>query len=411
MSQRTSIIRSVLRCPRTTALELRGLPIWLSRGIRLGLCAIALQYCPLRGASPASGSLSTSQQEAYERKIRELEERVTRLEAAVAKLADRDTFQSTSVASNRPTGVASSDAPSREPEEVASVGPAPPPAMVTEPQAQNSQKPKFEMPPELVPEVGKIGAEVGLLLSGSFNPFKLNSGQFAGGFIDLPLVDRPRWLHGKLSYEISIGLSQSNTTFNTTSNVAQVANLAVLDAVYPTRGLQNATEAASGTGAAPFYTTMSTSTRLRLLEVVPFSIKYTSTVLDHLHLRPYVVLGFGTFVTIDSQNPGRGTPPTYGVRPDADLPPDVLGLLQQAFGGQAPFGATLVAGQISNSSQLVARGLPAGNGNIDFGLHSAAGLTYRLTRDLSIGLDAQYNRIAGSNGGFATVGSRIGFHF
>jgi len=370
-----------------------------------------LQHGLLCGASPGAGVLSPSQQEAYEQKIRALEERVTRLEAVVAKLADREPAPATYMAAHAPSAPASSSPRFQEPELVASLVATPAQAPVPETQAQPEQKPKFEMPPELVPEVGKIGAEVGLLLSGSLNPFKLNAGQFAGGFIDLPLADRPRWLHGKLSYEISIGLSQSNTTFNTTSNVAQVANLAVLDTVYPTRGLQNAQEAGSGTGSAPFYTTMSTSTRLRLLLIVPFSIKYTSTVFDRIRLRPYAVLGFGTFVTIDSQNPSRGTPPTYGLRPDASLPPEVLALLQQSFGGQAPFGATLVAGQISNSSQLVARGLPAGNGNIDFGLHTAAGITYRLTRDLSLGFDAQYNRIAGSNGGFTTLGSRIGFHF
>ena len=408
MTRRIPIFRSALRHPRATVPQLRDLCARFFRFGAVGLCSIALQHGQLCGASPSGGSLPNSQQAAYEQKIIDLEARVARLEAAVAKLADREPHPSTYVAAKVPSGLAT-DPPSREPEPTASPGLTP--ATVTEAQVQTGQKPRFEMPPELVPEVGKIGAEVGLLLSASFNPFKLNSGQFAGGFIDLPLVDRPRWLHGKLSYEISIGLSQSNTTFSTTSNVAQVANLAILDTVYPARGLQNALDATSGTGSAPFYTTMSTSTRLRLLQVVPFSIKYTSTVLDHIRLRPYVVLGFGTFVTIDSQNPARGTPPTYGVRPDANLPPDVLALLQQTFGGQAPFGATLVAGQISNSSQLVARGLPAGNGNIDFGLHTAAGLTYRLTRDLSIGFDAQYNRIAGSNGGFTTLGSRIGLHF
>ncbi len=410
MTRRISITRSALRSQRATAPKLRDLCACLVRGTAAALCTIFLQHGLLCGAA-VDGSLSPSQQEAYEQKIRALEERVTRLEAVVAKLADREVAPVTYIAAHAPSAPAPANSVARDPQLVASLGAPPVPAPEAEPQAQPDQKSKFEMPPELVPEVGKIGAEVGLLLSGSLNPFKLNSGQFAGGYIDLPLIDRPAWLHGKLSYEISIGLSQSNTTFNTTSNVAQVANLAVLDTVYSARGLQNAQEAASGTGSAPFYTTMSTSTRLRLLQVVPFSIKYTSTVFDRVRLRPYFVLGFGTFVTIDSQNPARGTPPTYGVRPDANLPPEVLTLLQQSFGGQAPFGATLVAGQISNSSQLVARGLPAGNGNIDFGLHTAAGITYRLTRDISLGFDAQYNRIAGSNGGFTTLGSRIGFHF
>lgn len=395
----------------TSARKLRDRKARFFRGAATLLCSIFMQQGSLWAATSGNGPLSPSQQEAYEQKIRALEERVTRLEAVVAKLADRESAPATYFAAHVSSAPVSSASSVPEHDRPASTVPSPAPPALPETRAQPGQKTKFEMPPELVPEIGKIGAEVGLTLSGSLNPFKLNSGQFAGGFIDLPLFDRPHWLHGKLSYEISIGLSQSNTTFDTTSNVAQVANLAVLATVYPTRGIQNAQEAASGTGSAPFYTTMSTSTRLRLLEVVPFSIKYTSTAFDRLRLRPYVVLGFGTFVTIDSQNPARGTPPTYGLRPNADLPPEVLALLQQSFGGQAPFGATLVAGQISNSSQIVARGLPGGNGNIDFGLHAAAGITYRLTRDLSIGFDAQYNRIAGSNGGFTTLGSRIGLHF
>jgi len=66
----------------------------------------------------------------------------------------------------------------------------------------------------------------------------LNSGQFFGGFIDLPLFE-PSRLHGKIAYEISVGMSQSQTTFQTTSNVAQVANLAVLTALNPNGGLRN----------------------------------------------------------------------------------------------------------------------------------------------------------------------------
>ncbi len=409
MTCRFLTLNATLPCPRAASPKISALHLCLSWNFVVALCFIALQPGTLSAANQPPDNLSPGQQQAYEQKIKDLEERVTRLEAVVAKLADRESIPTTFVAAKN-TGAHVSENLATEESLSGSTRDATP----TEPSptpAQPRQSAKFEMPPELVPEIGKIGAEVGLILSGSLNPFKLSSGQFAGGFIDLPLIDRPTWLHGKLSYEISVGLSQSNTTFNTTSNVAQVANLALLDTLYPNRGLQNALDATSGTGAAPFYTTMSTSTRLRLLEVVPFSIKYSATVLDRVRLRPYVVLGFGTYVTIHSQNPARGTPPTYGVRPDANLPPDVLALLQQTFGGQAPFGAPLVAGQISNSAELVSRGVPAGNGNIDFGLHTAAGITYRLTHDLSLGFDAQYNRIAGSNGGFTTLGSRIGFHF
>ena len=115
--------------------------------------------------------------------------------------------------------------------------------------------------------------------------------------------------------------------------------------------------------------------------------------------------------TIHNQNPARGTPPTYGVRTDADLPPAVLALVNQIFGGRAPFGGPLVAGQISQSPELEARGLPGGHGNLDLGLHTGAGVEFRLNRSFSLGFDARYNRIAGSNGSYATYGSRFGFHF
>jgi hypothetical protein len=242
----------------------------------------------------------------------------------------------------------------------------------------------FEMPPELVPEIGKIGAEVGVLASGAASPFKLNSGQFYAGFIDLPLIDRPAWLHGKLSYEIEVGLSRSQTRLTTTSNVAQVANLAVLNAVNPTGGLANVTNAVAGTNGAPFPVTTLNQVNLRLLQVAPFALKYSTTALDRLRLRPYAILGFGMFVTIHDEAP---------------------------LGGKAPFATALVAGQIGQSPELIARGLPGGNGNLDIGLQTGGGFEVRLTRTLSLGFDARFNKISGTNGDFVTYGSRIGVHF
>jgi hypothetical protein len=335
----------------------------------------------LNHCAPAQ-TLSTDDavHKAYDQRIQTLEERVSSLEQALSRLLARE-----------PAGIAE--------------------ATSDLPQLPPISRREYEPPPELIPEIGKIGAQVGVTLSRSFNPFQLDSGSFAGGYIDLPLIDRPRRLHGKLSYEISVGLSQSQTTFQTTSNVAQVANLAVLNAVNPSGGLQNLTQAISGSGSAPFPVTTSSLTRLRLLQVVPFALKYTTTALDRWRLRPYATTGFGVFVTIHSQNPARGTPATFGVRSDATLPPDVLAAVSQLFGGQAPFGGPLVAGQISQSPELEARGLPSGHGNIDLGFHSGAGLEFRVSRTLAIGFDARYNHIAGSNGSFLTTGARIGLYF
>jgi len=262
------------------------------------------------------------------------------------------------------------------------------------------------MPPELLPEVGKIGAEVGILFNGSANPFHLNKGTDVGGFIDLPLFDKPRWLHGKVSYEISIGLSRSQTTFSTTSNVAQVTNLTVLNTLNPSGGLQNILDSVTGTGAAPFPVTAPSVTTMKLLQVVPFSFKYTTTALDRFRLRPYALVGFGTYVTIHEQSPTNS-----GVRLNANLPPSVISLINQVYGGQAPFGGQLVAGQITQSPELEARGLPSGHGNIDIGWLTGGGFEYRLTRTLSMGFDGRWNRISGSPGALVTYGARLGFHF
>jgi hypothetical protein len=312
-------------------------------------------------------------------RIKQLEDRVAQLERVIARLTSAE--NPVPAETERPVT-------------------APPPV-----------RQSYQPPPELIPEVGKIGAEVGLLLGSASSPYQLNRGSLAAGFIDLPLFDKPAWLRGKISYEISVGLSQSNTTFKTTSNVAQVANLTVLSALNPNGGLQNVVAAVSGTGSAPFPVTASTLTRLRLLQVVPFSFKYTSTALDRWRLRPYALLGFGTYVTIHNQNPARGTPAAFGVRPDADLSPDILNVVNGLFGGKAPFGGPLVAGQISQSPELEARGLPGGHGNLDLGFQTGGGVSIRLNRNFSFGFDARYNRIAGSNGSFATIGSRIGLHF
>jgi hypothetical protein len=324
----------------------------------------------------AQNALPNAEREEMQQRIKQLEERLTLVE---------DTLQTLL----------------RERAGAAPVAPLPAPAVT-----RTAPPPRETMPPELIPEIGKIGAEVGILAGGSANPFHLNGGTDVGGFIDLPLFDRPQWLHGRISYEISAGLSRSRTTFTTTSNVAQVANLAILNALYPMGGTQNISDALTGTGAAPFPVTAPTVTTLKLLQVVPFSLKYTTTALDRWRFRPYALLGFGTYVTIHEQSATNS-----GVRLNANLPPDVIALVNQIFGGQAPFGGELVAGQIAQSPELEARGLPSGHGNIDLGWMGGGGFEFRLTRSFSLGFDARWNRIAGAPGALTTYGTRLGFHF
>src|SRR5579871_1662350 len=109
------------------------------------------------------------QQRDLQQRVAELERRVEQLERALNQRPET-------------TAIALA-APSPQPLE-----PVEPP-----PQPTTAPRPPFSTPPGLVPEIGKIGAEVGLLVSGSSNPFHLNQGSFSAGFIDLPLVDRPAW--------------------------------------------------------------------------------------------------------------------------------------------------------------------------------------------------------------------------
>jgi hypothetical protein len=331
-------------------------------------------------------TLSGTDRATYEQRIQRLEERVASLERTLEAVLQN-----------------------RTPEAQPSVPQAAPAAAST--QTALPKPTRYEPPPELVPEIGKIGAQVGLMLGGSGSPYRLDSGSFTGGYIDLPLIDRPAWLHGKFSYEISVGMTQSTSTFSTTSNVAQVANLAVLNTLNPNGGLANVTAAVTGTGPAPFPVTTSTQTRLRLLQVNPFGIKYTTNIFDKWRLRPYAAVAVGIYVTIHNQNPAKGSPASFGVRPDATLPPDILATIGQLFGGQAPFGGPLVAGQISQSPELEARGLPGGHGNLDLGGHASVGMEYRLSRTFALGFDASFHRIAGTYGTFRTYGTRFGIYF
>ena len=352
---------------------------------------VALSWQQLARSQEASTSPSQDAE-----KIRQLEQRVAQLEQSVSEL--------------KALMGAGTNSPGALDTATATANPAAQPAP-SQPLVSQPAKRHFEMPAELIPDVGKIGAEVGMFVSGSSSPFKLAGGSFNGGYIDLPLFDRPRWLRGKVSYEIVVGLTRSSTRFNTTSNVAQVANLAVLNAVNPGGGRENLTQAVSGSGAAPFPVTVATDTRLRLLQVIPFALRYTPTVLDRYRLRPYAVAGFGTYVTIHVQNPVNDNPAGFGVRQNASLPPDALSAVTALFGGKAPFGGPLVAGQISQAAELEARGLPGGHGNLDFGYQAGGGLSFRITGGLSLGFDARYNRVLGSQGSFVTYGSRIGVHF
>ena len=71
---------------------------------------------------------------------------------------------------------------------------------------------------ELLPDIGKIGAEVAVFGGASWNPYDVGPGIELGGYIDLPLRRVPG---GKLSYEIFAGLSLARSDpFTLTDTVA-----------------------------------------------------------------------------------------------------------------------------------------------------------------------------------------------
>src|SRR4029078_6745515 len=122
------------------------------------------------------------------------------------------------------------------------------------------------------------------------NPFKANQGFFAGGFIDLPLM---KMKGGKLSYEILIGAQRTISTKTSTSGVIALVNSALNTALGQPPGVNNL--------FGPLPITNQVKERLTVLTVVPASFKYTMTDLDRYNIRPYVVVGLGTYVGLSSQ--------------------------------------------------------------------------------------------------------------
>jgi hypothetical protein len=325
-------------------------------------------------------------------RIHELEDRVRRLESIVQTLVEAQ--RSAGALSAQQANVLLADLSS--------------PSAVTVAQARRSAEPDVPLPEaadralpqELLPNLGKIGAKVSFRAGANSGPFALNTGGFFGGAIELPLALIPG---GRLNYEISLGLAQTSRTLPVTSNVAQISNLAVLTALNPNNGAENVQEALSGTGDSPFPVTSDGKWRVQVLELIPFALKYNSTLLDRYRLRPYAVLGLGTYVSISNQLVSSG------IRTDSTLPPPTLQALA-ALLGPSPFGGSLIGGQIAPARQLPGRGVPAGQGGIDIGLHYGTGIEYRWTSGLSIALDARFNKVPGGLSYHTTTAS-WGWHF
>ena len=232
---------------------------------------------------------------------------------------------------------------------------------------------------ELLPDLGLIGAQVGVSAGAGWNPYEIGRGATMGGYVDLPLA---RFGGGKLSYQIAVALGTATSpAFAITDPIAYVANLA--------SGASRA-DALAGPPAAPFPVRRAVRTRLRLLQVSPFALKYTSRHLDRARLRPFVAAGLDFAVVITRQDP------------IADESLD--------FRGGAPFDDPLIGGAISQAPELTARGYPTGQGNIEPGFHAAAGLEGRIARRLSLNAEYRYTSIGPGDALHAVTGS-VGLHW
>lgn len=232
---------------------------------------------------------------------------------------------------------------------------------------------------ELLPDIGLIGAQVGLAGGASWNPFGVGRGVEAAGFIALPLARAPG---GKLSYEILVGLSDARSApFTITDTVAYVANLA--------SGSSRA-DALAGPPRAPFPVRRLVRTELRLLQVSPFGFRYTARRLGSERLRPYFGAGLDFAVTITHQDPVA----------DESL----------EFTGGAPFDAPLIGGTVAQAPELAALGYPTGQGNIDLGFHAGGGLELRVARRVSINFDYRLTSIGRSHRLHAAA-AVLGMHF
>ncbi len=232
---------------------------------------------------------------------------------------------------------------------------------------------------ELLPDIGRIGAEVGAFGGASFNPYEAGTGVSVGGLIDLPLSRVPG---GKLSYEILIGFSQATSgPFSATNPIAYVANLA--SGASPAAAL-------AGPPQAPFPVKRDVTLNLRLLQVSPFSLKWTFLGKGGARFRPFLALGGDFLVVITRADPVRAE--------------------SLQFTGTSPFDEALIGGLVAQSPELAARGAPSGQGNLELGGHAGAGFELRVSRGVSLDFDYRFTQV-GKHAHLQAVNGGFGIHW
>lgn len=232
-------------------------------------------------------------------------------------------------------------------------------------------KPGATEPLELLPTIGKIGAEVGLHGGWSKNPYALGSGAQGAGFINLPLK---KVGSGVLSYQIALRFARSTSDpIIVTNPIAFVANLAATG-----RG---------DVGPFPYRRLVRSTGSIFLVE--PFGFKYALHSLGRF--RPYAVAGVGVGVVITKEVPEANE--------------------SLVFTGTSPFDADLIAGLVAQAKELEALGRPTGQGNIEVAGHIGAGFEYRLSPGLSFQADYRFTKLSGRNSSMHMASGGVGIHF
>ena len=345
-----------------------------------------------RDKSPSLDQLQ-AQIRAQQLELEEMRERVRKLEAMLEVVAANQP------ARPLPDSTSGRTEPSAVTEAVASAPPAGPPAgrdlakMATTP-IPASPRPATTATQdatarELLPDIGQIGAQIGLLVGGSQNPFRSNNGFFTAGYIDLPLKKVPG---GKLSYEIMVSMARTTTDTEVTSAAIALVNGALNRELGRPPGVGNL--------LGPLPVTNKVKERMTTLTVVPLALRYAVTAFDRARIRPYGVIGFGTYVSLTSQNPvDFNAARQLGAGPVADL---VNALLSGHW----------IGGLLPEAPELRARGIANGQGDNRFGVHFGGGIEFRVSRAMSFGVDYRANKIEGRNGGpFGSFSFKQGIHF
>lgn len=229
---------------------------------------------------------------------------------------------------------------------------------------------------ELLPRIGRIGAEVVFSFGRTWNPYGTGPGWQAAGELTLPLFRAPG---GKVSYHLLAALSQAESDpFVITDSVALVSNLAA-GASLP--------DALTGPPRAPFPVRREVRTDLRLFQLSPLALRYT---VGTGRVRPFLGGGVDVAFVITTQTPLR----------DESL----------LFTGQAPFDAPLIGGLLAQAPELTARGVPTGQGGIEIGGHLGAGLAVRVSSGISVSGEYRFTAL-GEGARLHAVNGGLVFHW